>query len=334
MFALEGDLEMRELIFDYFLNHPFLGDSNWLGYKQIIELDGLKGLFFIAERFGQEIEKGTIEPSNDWIVFSFQEKNPQINVLAELEKEANSNSYIRIYIETLERYYLTGLDQNNTRSNNIDSVEHKFNDIVDEILENEQFLKKQRIKNLSEDEIFKVAVQLSTETKLKNIEKLLHIFEYHMFPLDCELLIKFAKRKKTIKNSIVEIAITALKQLRSYAIREFVFEKIEKSKNYIEYLEILVSNYIAGDFKILTQIVEKTKADYKIENLAVIYCEIYTFNKTKECKEPLEAFYSKLNCGFHRNEIINILLDNDVLSDKIKNEMKYDSFLENRHLIK
>jgi len=173
MFALEGDLEMRELIFDYFLNHPFLGDSNWLGYKQIIELDGLKGLFFIAERFGQEIEKGTIEPSNDWIVFSFQEKNPQINVLAELEKEANSNSYIRIYIETLERYYLTGLDQNNTRSNNIDSVEHKFNDIVDEILENEQFLKKQRIKNLSEDEIFKVAVQLSTETKLKNIEKLL-----------------------------------------------------------------------------------------------------------------------------------------------------------------
>jgi hypothetical protein len=35
-----------------------------------------------------------------------------------------------------------------------------------------------------------------------------------------------------------------------------------------------------------------------IENLARNYVDILKANKTKECKEPLEALYNKTNCIF------------------------------------
>lgn len=96
----------------------------------------------------------------------------------------------------------------------------------------------------------------------------------------------------------------------------------------------MVSNYKSGDFKILSEIANKTNNEHKIEQLAGIYTEIFKPNKTKECKEPLEILYNKMNCAIHRNGIVKILIENKIISDKIKNEIKFDSDLETRKLIK
>jgi hypothetical protein len=96
---------------------------------------------------------------------------------------------------------------------------------------------------------------------------------------------------------------------------------------------ILISNYQNGDSKLLTELAEKFNQDYIIENLASSYIDIYKANKTTECKEPLEAIYDKLTCGIHRKGIIEVLMDNKVLSNKIRQEIKYDSYFETRQLL-
>src|SRR5690606_31751729 len=60
-FAQQGDNEARQAIYDRFLNNPIEG-SDWVGYSEIIELDGLNGLIFIAEKFGKYIDKNR----DDW----------------------------------------------------------------------------------------------------------------------------------------------------------------------------------------------------------------------------------------------------------------------------
>ncbi|WP_123962752.1 hypothetical protein [Chryseobacterium sp. 5_R23647] len=132
----------------------------------------------------------------------------------------------------------------------------------------------------------------------------------------------------------MEYAINALKHLKSKDIRNFVLDKINNSKNLIDYLEILVSNYKSGDSALLSEIANKTNSEHKIEQLAGIYSEIYKANKTKECKEPLEILYNKMNCAIHRKGIVEILIENKVLSDKIKSEIKFDCDLETRKLTK
>lgn len=325
LYAEKGDTEARQAIYDRFLHNPIFG-SDWVGYSEILDLDGLDGLLYISEKFGKYLEHNPDDWQDDSIISEFQEENKHLNVYKELEKNAKKNKYIRIYLDAVYR-------NNNSRKKN-NSNPTIFKDIIDEIYNSKPILSFRRKNNLTEEEVTLIAEQLIIETDKSKIEKLLSIFDRYRFPLDSEIILNFAKQKRSSKYSIVENALYALQHLKSKSIRRFALDKIQNSKNPIDYLEILISNYKKGDHKILTEIVAKTNDEDKIEILAGIFTEIFKVNKTKKCKEPLEILYNKMNCGIHRNGIIEILIENGVLSKRIKKEIKFDSYLKTRELLK
>ncbi len=325
LFAQQGDNEARQAIYDRFLNNPIDG-SDWVGYSEILELDRLKGMLFIAEKFGKYIEQNPDDLQDEYIISNFQEENKELNVYEELENASKNNPYIKLYLYTISK---TKKEQEKHKQEKI-IVEYK--DIVDEIF-NVKFLPYNRRKKMSNNDINLIANQLLIEKDKFKIEKLLNIFSFHKFPFESEFILNLAKQKKNSKNRIKEYAIDALKHLKSNSIRQFAIENIQQSKRPFEYLEILISNYSNGDFKILSDIANKYNDEHIIENLAGIYTEIYKSNKTRECEKPFEILYNKMNCAIHRKGIIEILIDNDVLSDKIKNEIKFDSYLETRELL-
>jgi hypothetical protein len=324
MYAQQDDAEAKQAIYDRFLNNPIRG-SDWVGYSEILELDGLNGLLYISEKFGRHIEQNPNDWQDDSIINYFQQKNHNVNVLKKLEISAKSNKFIHIYLDNIKR------TKENREKNKRDIT--KYSDVIDEVLNHDSFFPFLRKSKLTPEEVSRIAHRLLVETSNANIEKLLAVFDYHKFPLDSELILNFAKQKRTSKNRIVENAIEALKHLRNENSRNFAVDNIFNSSNPIDYLEILVSNYQQGDSKMLSDIAQKTNNEYKVERLAEIYSDIYTANKTTECREPLEILYSKMNCAIHRYEIIKILIQNDVLSDKIREEIKFDSYLETRQLV-
>jgi hypothetical protein len=325
LYSDKGDTEARQAIYDRFLHNPIFG-SDWVGYSEILELDGFDGLLYISEKFGKYLELIPDDWQDDSIISEFQEENKHLNVYEELEKKAKKNKFIRIYLDAVYR-------NNDSRKKN-NSKPTIFKDIIDEIYNSKPILSFRRKNNLTEEEVTLIAEQLIKETDKSKIEKLLSIFDQYKFPLDSEIILNFAKQKRSSKYSIVENALYALQHLKSKSIRRFALDKIQNSKNSIDYLEILISNYKKGDHKILSEIVAKTNNQDKIESLAGIFTEIFKANKTKKCKEPLEILYNKMNCGIHRNGIIEIFIENSVLSKRIKKEMKFDSYLKTRELVK
>ena len=240
--------------------------------------------------------------------------------------KAKTNKFIHIYLDNIKR---TKASQEKHKTKPT-----KYKDIIDEVLNSKPRFSFFRKRNLTDDEINQIAKRLIDQFDKSNIERLLDIFDFYKFPYDSKIILDFAKQKRTSNNRIVENAIDALKHLTSKEIRNFAMDKIQTVKNPIDYLEILVSNYKSDDCKLLCEIANKTNNEHKIEQLAVIYSDIYKVNKTKECKEPLEILYHKMNCAIHRKGIVEILIENKVLSDKIKNEIKFDCDLETRKLIK
>lgn len=323
LFAQKGDNEARQAIFDRFLNHT-IEHSYWVGYSEILELDGLNGLLFIAEKFGKSIEQNPDDWQNDSIIRHFQDENKDIKVFKELENASKNNKYIKRYLDKITK--TQNEQKKHTKEKNV------FNGIVDEIINSKPFLSFRRNKNLTEQEILEIANQLLIEKDKSNIEKLLYIFSNHKFPFNNEFILNLAQ-KKTLKNRTQEFAVYALKHLKSDSIRQFALDKIQYSKRPYDFLGILISNYAKGDFKILCDIATKFNDKHIVENLAETYTNIYEANKTTECKEPLEILYNKMNCGIHRNGIVKVLIENNVLSDKIKNEIKFDSYLETRELL-
>jgi hypothetical protein len=323
LYAQHNDTEVKQAIYDRFLNNPIEG-SDWVGAYEILELDGLNGLFYVAEKFGKYIEQNPDDWQDDWIIKRFQEENKRIKVSEELKNKAETNKFIHIYLDNIKR---TKASQEKHKTKPT-----KYKDIIDEVLNSKPFISFRRKRNLIDEEINQVAKQLISETDKSNIQRLLNIFDFYKFPYDSQIILDLAKHKSTSKNRIVEYAIYALKHLKSKDIRNFAFNKIQTVKNPIDYLEILVSNYKSGDFQLLSEIANKTKSEHKIEQLAGIYSDIFKANKTKECKEPLEILYNKMNCAIHRKGIVEILIENKVLSDKIRQEIKFDCDLETRKL--
>lgn len=324
LYAQQGDNEARQAIYDRFLNNPIEG-SDWVGYSEIIELDGLNGLIFIAEKFGKYIEKNPDDWQDDSIIRHFQDGNPKINALQELEKISENNKFIKQYLDCIKR-----TEEN--RKNHVQAIQ-AFSNIIDEVINSKPFLSFRRRKELKESELNKIAETLLKEKDKLKIEKLLNVFTYHKFPFDSEFILKLAKQKATSKNRIKEYAIDSLKFLKSDNIRQFAIDNIPKAKRPESFIEILISNYKNDDYQILTNVALKFKSEHIIENLAGSYVDIYKANKTKECQKPLEILYNKMNCGIHRNGIIEVLIENNVLSDKLKREIKYDSYLETRELL-
>ena len=324
LYAQHNDTEAKQAICDRFLNNPIEG-SDWVGYSEILELDGLQGLFFIAEKFGKYIEQNPEDWQDDSIVRHFQEDNQELKVNEELKKVSKKNKFIKLYLDTISK---TITEQKKHKQERIE-----FNGILDEVINSKPFLSFMRSKNLTEQEVLEIAKQLLKEKNNSNIEKLLDIFSDHKFPLDSEFILKLAKQKKTSKDRISEFAINALKHLKSNSIRQYALENIQQSKRPYDYLEILISNYTKGDFKLLNDIAIKFNDEHIIENLSGTYTDIYKANKTKECKEPLDILYNKMNCGIHRNGIIEVLIENNVLSNKIKKEIPFDSYLDTRELL-
>lgn len=325
LYAQQNDTEVKKAIYDRFLNNPIEG-SDWVGVYEILELDGLNGLFYVAEMFGKHIEQNPDDWQDDWIIKRFQEENKKIKVSDELKKKAKKNKFIHIYLDNIKRT-IASQEKHKTKPT-------KYNDIIDEVLNSKPRISFTRKRKLTNKEINQVAKRLNDETDKSNIEKLLDIFDFYKFPYNSQIVLDLAKQKRTSKNRIVENAIEALKHLKSKEIRNFALDKIQNTKNPIDYFEILVSNYKSGDFKLLSAIAKKTNDEHKIEQLAGIYSEIYKANKTKECKEPLEILYNKMNCAIHRKGIVEILIENKVLSDKIKREIKFDCDLQTRKLTK
>ena len=325
LYSEQGEQKFRDAIYDRFLNNPIEG-SDWVGYQEILELDGLNGLIHIAEKFGKVIDQNPDDWQDDSIIRHFQDDNPNIKVVKELETRAKTNKFIQLYLDNIER------TKRNRKKNQ--PKPFNFRDIIEEVLHRKKKFSFKRKKELLESEIYKIGKQLLQESDKSNIEKLLGIFTYHKFPFDSDFILALAKQKSNPKNRIQKYAIEALKLLKSDSIRAFALERILKTRNPAAYTDILVSNYKRGDSQLLRDISNKFKGEHIIESLASSYSDIYKSNSTKECKEPLEILYSKMNCGIHRNIIVKILIDNNVLSEKICEEIKFDSYLETRMLIK
>jgi len=323
IFAQRGDTGARAAIYDRFLNHP-IDNADWIGFKEILELGGLDGLKYIADKFGKMLEKNPDDWQDNMIIGHFQDNNPKINAQEELEKASKENCFIKIYLDKIK--------ETEENANNYQREIINYKDIIEEVLLFKPYIRLWK-RELTDTEISKVANQLLTEKNKSNQEKLLYVFTYFKFPFDSEFILQLAKQKPNSKDRIVEFAIGALQFLKSDNIRHFALDKLQTAKRPAELTNILIANYKSGDNKLLATLARKHKDEHIIENLASSFIDIYKANKTTECKEPLEEIYNKMNCGLHRNGIIEVLSDNKVLSDKIKQELKFDSNEETRQLL-
>ena len=322
LYAQNGDKEAKQAIYDRFLNNTN-ETADWVGNEEILELDGFDGLKIIAGEFGKRIEQNPDDLQDDYMIGNFQENHKELDVLKELEKEAEQNKYIRIYLENISKSKRVREEHNSKL---------KFDNIIEEIENRKTSYIWLGSRKLNQEEIELVANKFLTEKDKSNKSKFLSVFSNIKYPFDYKVILETAKKKPNPEDRLVEFSIYALSNLKGEDIREFALEKIKTTRRPADYIKLLKYNYRTGDSKILKQIVEKYHNEHIIENLAYSIIDVYEQNNTVECLEPFLELYNKMNCGIHRNDIVRILIKNNVLPDNLRKEIKYDCDFETRQL--
>lgn len=327
LFAKQGDKEAKKAIYKRFYKKRIEG-SEWIGQDAILELDGLAGLKYIAETKGKIIDKESEEWEDSFMVDFFQEENPDLKVYEELENAAKENKYIRIYLETIKKNKFKRAERKKPVYNYQVVTERIDKNIIVP-------LPPVYAKDLSDLDIKKLADDfLHSKTRTKQ-EKYLRVFDRVKYPFDYRDLLCQAKRPYSRKDRLIEYAVNSLRFFTNQDIREFAIEKLNSNVSRPDiYTNLLIGNYKNGDSELLTKIVNKARNEHQIHDLVFSYVDIFQANKTVDCEKPLMALYDKLTCGLHREDIVKIMIENKVLPDSIKEEIKYDSLDTTRELIK
>ena len=324
IFAKKGDERAKKVIRENYYIHA-MNDSDWAGRDAVIEAEGIEGLLFVAETTGKMLAKYDDKWEDSFLVDDFQKENPSIDVYGKLRKAAENNFHIEKYVKMLEKHKFTVYKP----------IKRKFGyEYVKDRFDNTKLgiIGPRICENLSRKDLKKLADEFLKEKNKSRQVKYLGIFRYVKFPYDYEPLLNMAKAKTNKKNRLVRNAVSTLQFFKAEDIRQFAIEKLSVTKESATYTDLLIGNYQKGDWKLLKSIAEKCKNDDIIHSLGISYIDIYKANPTKECKEPLEVIYDKMNCGLHRKHLVKILIENYVLSDKIRNEIQFDCNEETRRL--
>ena len=319
-FAKQADKEARHAIYKCFFKKIIYG-SDWCGYSAILDLDGLEGLKYIAATIGRYLEKNSDHWQDGSIVQQFQEENSKVKVVQELEKASKENRFIKIYLDNIK------LTEDNRQANQQKSRVINYQYVTEKINSKARApIGPIAAKKLSKADIKKLANDFLEETDCLRLEKYMRIFASVQYPYDYSPILAIAKSRNKKTDRLVEYACAALKYFSGNDIRKFAIGCLAVTKNPSDYLDLLVSNYKKGDSKLLTAIAQNSKSAEATHDIVYGFINIYKANKTKECKVPLEEVYQKLTCGICRNDIVEILIDNKVLSKQIRQEIRYDSF--------
>lgn len=324
IYAKQGDERAKKAVYKNYYECA-IGGSDWCGQEAIVEIDGLEGLKFVAETKGKVLAENPDAREDSFFVDNFQEKNPQIDVYGELRKAARKNSYINTYLEIIESRKFKPYKRTKK------TYDYKF---IKNIVDNDTnvYLSRFALEQLSEKDLKQIANDFLKETKKKKQAIYLSLFLDVKFPLDYGQILEIAEFTKTDKHRLKFLAVKALRFFESKSIRDFAIRSLNSFGSPYNCAELLIKNYQKGDWKLLRKIADENKDKHIIHQLVFSYIDIYQANPSKECKEPLETIYSKTTCGLHRTDLVQILIDNKVLSDQIKKEIQYDCSEDTRKI--
>jgi hypothetical protein len=326
IFAKEGDERAKKAVYENYYKYA-MNSADWAGEDAIIEIDGLKGLLYVAETKGKYLSENAESWVDSFFVDDFQKQNPPIDVYEELRKAARTGSFVKKYLETIEEHKFAVYKPNKDKKEKYD-----YQYVKDRFKNKYLGIGPRAIEKIPKKDLKKLADDFLKEPKRSNQEKYLRVFAYAKFPYDYQPILELAKSKNSKKDRFVYFAVEALKFFKAKDIRQFAVEKLSSTDEPEDYVNLLLGNYKKGDWKLLKSLAEKYTNDDVIHSLSADYIDIYEANPKKECKEPLEVIYDKMNCGLHRKSLVKILIDNDVLSEKIRNEIQFDSNEEIRKL--
>lgn len=294
-----------------------------VGNYEIIALDGLQGLAFIAELHGKMLLKSK-ESWEDGALIQYvnEELEEKDDPDAFLQAKARRNKYIKAYLAAVADYQ----SQNEQRKLNVPTYE----EIRKQIDSNKKY-SFYSARRMSLTDIRKLAKDFRAEGDSRRLINYLKIFVHVKYPDSSRDIIRCISHKnKTVQSW----AIFALKHFRGNNIRAIVKRNFENAEYLWETFHLLKENYRISDTKFVEKLLLQKTDKYTFHSMGMSIIDVFKKFGSSNLVDSMLILYNKGYCSGCRHRLIKNLIDKQMLPDWLAKEAVYDCDMEIRILAK
>lgn len=325
--AQRGNKEAEAAIFSRHEKQDF--DEDWQGNDEIVDLKGLDGLAYVAGIMGQKITDGDGYDWDGGAYFHACDTLGEDKVYNYLKGLSENEPLIKLYLQKIldHQKFIDEPTAKSVSETMEERVRREFplKRVLEEI-EKGKFHPGALArfgKYATDDEIDIIYKKLLGEEREKQLISYLLIFRRREIP----------SYNQKIKNLIFSdnerlrfAAINALSGIKSDDIRHLAISLHDNAETdrFAEALSLLTLNYRTGDYKYIDRVLVETEDDDLVHGIGLRVIDIFEGGHFEELKEAMLWVYENTPCAYCRSEVVRNLSEENMLSDYIKEEGRYD----------
>jgi hypothetical protein len=305
-------------------------DKEWnifIGAEEIILLEGIKGLIYVADTIGSKIISDPEYVEDDLLLKVAKKHLGEAIVSDCLAEASNINPRVDAYCKSVE-----ALIRQREAYNGRKIESYSYSEMRDLIDNPKRFSPAFNYwgKHASDDDILKAAEALLGERNTSRLIKYLKIFWQRPFPLDHEKIVAMAYSKN---HHLVGAAIWALRNIKHDSVHALAVELLQRTPRNYDAIELLVQNYHEQDYHLLDDIVLEKHNKHRFHNISYPILGLFEKYNALNCMSIMVQIYKSNWCSSCRKRCIDIMVKNRAIPDWIVLECRYDCKLDIRQVI-
>jgi hypothetical protein len=295
---------------------------------ELIELDGIAGLLFVARRIGDSLTQNPIAWEDDYLLSIARDICGSESVEIALKNAAKQDMNVRSYLNAVEKN--RALRAPNQKPDPKTLTYERIRSLIEE---NDAGGVHKWAQTASDTDMMLAAHDLVCETDPTKLRLYLTLFRKRHFPIGLERLFKLVELPD---GPIPRHALGVLANLEDERIRSLAFTFVETGSTLRGYaIDLLVHNFRAGDHTTIEGWCDAEQDagvinayDRSLRNFFAAHPD------PKKEARLLNKLYEREPCAHCRCDVVERLLALGGLSDALRRECEYDSYTDTRSLLK
>jgi hypothetical protein len=328
--AFDGNERAKRVMYESYQPGPKTGEGIGINF---VQMDGINGLLFAAEKMGALLMSSQEEVSLGWMPWVSSENLGEKDTWDALREAGKTSPRIEAYRVAVE------------------AGKKRLDERIDESREllgaNYEELKPKLPKlgratfswiarwgeRASDAEFERAAHGLIDAREPKEQRAHLWIFQLRPFPLDIQVLLNLVDVEQ---ERVGFAAMKALAQIVHPNVRELAFRLVQsRAKWRGEAIELLVHNFMPGDHAVVLGWYEAEEDAETRHAFEFDLREFWNRHPDEETEgRMLRALYEKGPCSWCRGNTVRRMIERNLLTEEMRTECAYDANDDIRDLVK
>ena len=330
--ARRGSQAARSALYRLLETAPFR-KSPEIGDKQIVRLDGVEGLLFVAGCYGAALRRG--EDRDIYCFADLAADTLGADIVTDaLADTAPGNPDIRAFNEALaeiRREIERGQAVGASRAERLKSISpQELFDAIDR-RSDDRHLAAGWGRTAAEDQLHAAAERLFVESDLAKLYDYLRIFWRRPYPEIVPYLIRMFDH---LDEKLRRGARNALAQNSHPAVRALALARMSAGRPDDGGMRLLVRNYEPGDHLLIEKLLPADDGDeWKLHHLCSDLVDVFRENGPADCAGAMSFVYERTPCSACRYDAVKLLLAAGAVTPALIDECRYDSDPDTRDLV-